>query len=302
MSEFKQLSVATDFSEDALQAVQRAALLATEHQASLELLHVLNGPSLQTLAEMFRNPAEAEQKLSADAAQMLDDVARQVSAATGAGVEVTPLVRIGRVREEILKVAERTDLLVLGARGTRVLRDLLLGTTTEALVRKSRRPVLVVKRPAETPYRDVLVPVDFSTASVAALHAATAVAPDAQITVFHAFAVAFEGKLWLAGVSNDEIVAHRLAARQRALDAIDALIAALDDDPRRFVPIVEHGDPALTILDCEKASGAELIVMGKQGDSPLEDLLLGSVTRHVLADSVCDVLVVEPGVPGPAAA
>ncbi|MCW5627105.1 MAG: universal stress protein [Burkholderiales bacterium] len=300
MREFRQLSVATDFSEDAQHAVQRAALLATEHQASLELLHVLNGPSLQTLAEMFRNPAEAEQKLSADAAQMLDDVARPIGGS--AGIEVTPLVRIGRVREEILKVAERTDLLVLGARGTRVLRDLLLGTTAEVLVRRSRRPVLVVKRPAETPYRDVLVPVDFSPASVAALRAAAAIAPDAQITVFHAFTVPFEGKLWLAGVSNDEILAYRLAARQRALDAIDALVASLDDDRRRFVPIVEHGDPALAILDCEKASGAELIVMGKQGESPVEDLLLGSVTRHVLADSVCDVLVVEPGGPASAAA
>lgn len=34
-----------------------------------------------------------------------------------------------------------------------------------------------------------------------------------------------------------------------------------------------------------------LIVVGKQGASALEELLVGSVTKHVLNESQCDVLV-----------
>ncbi|MCC6473053.1 MAG: universal stress protein, partial [Burkholderiales bacterium] len=33
------------------------------------------------------------------------------------------------------------------------------------------------------------------------------------------------------------------------------------------------------------------IVMGKHGESALEDLMLGSITKEVLARSQCDVLV-----------
>lgn len=36
---------------------------------------------------------------------------------------------------------------------------------------------------------------------------------------------------------------------------------------------------------------ADLIVMGKHGRSALEELLLGSVTEHVLAYSGCDVFI-----------
>lgn len=36
-----------------------------------------------------------------------------------------------------------------------------------------------------------------------------------------------------------------------------------------------------------------MIVMGKQGQSIVKEMLIGSVTRHVLADSKCDVLIVR---------
>jgi nucleotide-binding universal stress UspA family protein len=48
------------------------------------------------------------------------------------------------------------------------------------------------------------------------------------------------------------------------------------------------------ILAKEKQLGVDLIVMGKHG-SMIEDLLIGSVTRHVLSDSRCDVLVDTTG-------
>ena len=38
----------------------------------------------------------------------------------------------------------------------------------------------------------------------------------------------------------------------------------------------------------------DLIVMGKHGQSGWEDMLLGSVTKHVILDATCDVLVVGP--------
>jgi nucleotide-binding universal stress UspA family protein len=42
----------------------------------------------------------------------------------------------------------------------------------------------------------------------------------------------------------------------------------------------------------EQELACDLIVMGKHGQGMLEELLLGSVTKHVLAESVGDVVVV----------
>ncbi|MHB1402423.1 MAG: universal stress protein [Thiobacillus sp.] len=47
----------------------------------------------------------------------------------------------------------------------------------------------------------------------------------------------------------------------------------------------------LRIIEHEQTTDADLIVMGKHGQSVMEELLLGSVTKHVLAYSSSDVLI-----------
>ncbi|MNE05091.1 Universal stress protein family protein [compost metagenome] len=53
-----------------------------------------------------------------------------------------------------------------------------------------------------------------------------------------------------------------------------------------------HGDASVQILDQEQLQGCELIVIGKRGQGPLEELLLGSVTTHILSQARGDVLVI----------
>jgi nucleotide-binding universal stress UspA family protein len=50
------------------------------------------------------------------------------------------------------------------------------------------------------------------------------------------------------------------------------------------------GKPA-SIRELAGEMRPELIVMGKHGQTKLEELLLGSVTRHVLFETRCDMLV-----------
>ena len=47
----------------------------------------------------------------------------------------------------------------------------------------------------------------------------------------------------------------------------------------------------MAIVEQELEQACDLIVIGKHGRNVMEDLLLGSVTSHVLAESVGDVLV-----------
>jgi nucleotide-binding universal stress UspA family protein len=57
--------------------------------------------------------------------------------------------------------ASAADVLVLGARGAGFMRHLLLGSTAERMLRRTSRPMLVVERPPQGPYRRLLVAVDF---------------------------------------------------------------------------------------------------------------------------------------------
>jgi nucleotide-binding universal stress UspA family protein len=204
---------------------------------------------------------------------------------------VSALLRTGSLVDEILSAVAQADMLVLGARGSNPLRDFIVGTTAERLLRKCGKPALIVKQPAAAPYQRVLVPVDFSADSDAALETALALAPEADIHLLHAFDVPFEGKLRMAGVPGDEINAYRIRARNLANGKLHALKQPLEEKGRYVRICVEYGDPYTLILEKEKEIRADLIAIGKHGQSVLEELFLGSVTRHVLSDAACDVLV-----------
>lgn len=285
------LLAATDFSDDARQAALRGAELAAQLGAQLELLHVVSGSSLSYMRELFNLGSEADAKLLDDARRMLGELAEEIVEKTG--FSAMPRVQTGHVVSEIISAADQADMLVLGARGMSPLRDVFLGTTAEKLLHKCKRPVLVSKRPPRGPYRRVIVPVDLSPHSAAALRMAAWVAPQSCITIIHAFDVPFEGKLWLAGVEDAEIQRYRALARERAQDKIEALMRGLGDSSLRLHQMVEHGDAARVILEQEEEMNPDLIVIGKRGQSIMGEFLLGSVARHVLSYARCDVLVVN---------
>jgi nucleotide-binding universal stress UspA family protein len=53
----------------------------------------------------------------------------------------------------------------------------------------------------------------------------------------------------------------------------------------------ETGKPAQRICDLAADWGADLIVLGHASRHPLKELLLGSITTHVLRDAPCSVLI-----------
>jgi CPA2 family monovalent cation:H+ antiporter-2 len=123
------------------------------------------------------------------------------------------------------------------------------------------------------------------------MRAAALIAPDADLTALHVFELPFEGKLWLAGVPDDEINRFRAQARSQALRRVLDLAAGLGEIGARFRPQVEQGPAARGVLETADQLDADLIVMGRHGKSVAETFFIGSVTRHVLADARCDVLI-----------
>lgn len=275
------LLVATDFSRDAANAARRAALLAAALKLTdaPRLVHVV--PSLPLASELELRASRAIEQLLAE---QVDAVRRET------GYALVPEIASGNVVDAILGTARRDELIVVGAHGVHPLRDFAIGSTALRLLRRSAQPVLVVKRAPAGPYRNVLVAVDFSADSAAALESAARLAPAAALNLVHAFEVDVEGKLRFAGAADEEIFRYRREARENARAQMETLVAPYRTE-RLVTPLVEHGYAPSVIAETEKQTAADLIAVGKHGTSLIEDLLLGSTTEHALAQAACDVLV-----------
>lgn len=290
------LLAATDFSDPARHALERAAQLAATHSgARLTLTHVISSSMLERLRGLMQDEAPAvQQRLLHEAQNALAELASHLGEKFACQTDT--LLRQGLALNVIPGLADelRSDLLVMGARGTHFVHEFLIGSTTERVLRKTRRPVLAVKQRPRGAYRRVLVPVDFSLHAAAAAETAHRWLPDAEIVLLHAFEVEPENILRFAGVAEDEIHAYRIRAREEAFSAMAQFVDTLSVPAASLTRVVVHGAPTLRILEHEQSLDADLIVMGKHGQTTLEELLLGSVTKHVLAYSNCDVLVAHP--------
>lgn len=292
MKPLKRILAATDLSAPARHAAERASLISTETGAQLDLIHVANLAPLERLRQLMgASASDMEQRVLDAARQKLSDHVAAIQQRYGvvAGSHVVS----GSLLAELAKTVDDVlaDLLVCGAKGESLIRSFVLGTTALRLLSTATCPVLVVKQPPHTPYRRLLVPVDFSPAALRAVQHARCIAPQADIVLLHAFEVPFESHLRYASVDEGTINHYRIIAKQEAMQKLDDLREQAGLSPEGSSVVVVHGDATSRIVEQEQEWDCDLIVMGKHGADLLEDLLIGSVTKHVLAESQCDVLV-----------
>jgi nucleotide-binding universal stress UspA family protein len=82
---------------------------------------------------------------------------------------------------------------------------------------------------------------------------------------------------------------HALASNH-----LEAFLIDVDRGDVRVDAVVEHGDPARTILRHATGEEFDLLVLGTHGRSGFEHLVLGSVAERVLRKAKCPVLTVPP--------
>lgn len=264
----------TDFSAQGDNALSRAAHLCAEHGATLNLIYLAY-------------PGEPPPP---DAGCRLAHHALQLSQRHD--IRVRSVSRIAFALEDVLPEARRADLVVWGTAPVRGIRSFFMGQPVEGMLRKCPRPVLVVREPAQGPYRSLVVAVDFSEASRGLVELGFALNKDAQVELFHAVGTSNEGKLRSAEVSEEAIKAYRNECRRYAQDRMFWLTDSYDARRNRVLSTIRYGNPARQVVVQQQRSGAELIVVGKHPSSAVVDLLFESVARGVLRDSTSDVLVV----------
>ncbi|WP_205687362.1 universal stress protein [Cellulomonas endophytica] len=267
--------VGVDGSEDALRAVDVAALVAGALGLPLDVVHAFIWPRLRVpLGPPPGAPAGAGLRAAAE---------RVVAEAVDRARVSTPhLVARGRVVTGatvpvLLGASSNARLTVIGDRGLGGFSGLVLGSVAVALTAYGRRPVLVV-RGAVREVGPVVLGVDGSTDEAAALEAALELASalGAPLRAVHATPPV---------VASGDDAADGPAVLEDVASSARAVGLTVET-------VVRPGDPRRVLLD--ESDGARLLVVGSRGRGGFVGLLLGSVSHAALHHARCPVLVV-PG-------
>lgn len=136
----RSIVVATDGSPEATRAVEYAADIAGATNATVTIVHVFEPLALLGHVEA---PVDFGTHEDAALALLRETWSRPL---TDAGVAFDARLVEGRPVEAIIELADETDadLIVVGARGRSVVKELLLGSTSLGVLHHAHRPVTVV--------------------------------------------------------------------------------------------------------------------------------------------------------------
>lgn len=142
---FAKLLFPTDFSETSKKAMPYVKQMKGAGTTEVVVLHVIDQRDLDALAKASGGSQRVEEQTESaeriELAAIEDELKRE-------GFAVKTILRVGNPQREIVDLAatEGVSLIVLGSHGHTNIADIILGATSENVIRHSKVPVLVVSR------------------------------------------------------------------------------------------------------------------------------------------------------------
>ena len=147
----KRILIPTDFSETANLALEHAVKMARLLDSEITLLHVVSTFAFRVnLPEM-------------EFGSKLNKIAEEISQKEG--LKVSTLITSGRIREEVVRVAEEiyADIIILGTHGVSGLREFFMGSNAFRIVSDAACPVLCIQESGHpVGFKNIIVPIDNS--------------------------------------------------------------------------------------------------------------------------------------------
>lgn len=289
--------VPSDLSVSARNAFHVARDLGDRFRAAVHVLHVT--PEAGQFASIARwLTGQSAPDKEADDRAIEEAMEREF----GAYEHLKHVHRRGDVVATILEYAEDCDidLIVMGTRGVRSLEHPALGGIAGEVVRNSARSVLTVPALGEISFegfRRVVVALDFARVSAELLRGAKHLASVygaklSMVFVAEEHTVPMFLDTGLVSVTTLKVDEEIAARADDALRQLDEETGAFDLEREH---VVLRGNPAREIVAYAERIDADLIVMGRRGQSPHEGLLLGTVSEHVIRRSRCPVFTLGSG-------
>ena len=297
---FKNILLATDFSQVSKKAVPYAAGIARRYGSKIYVIHVIS-PEARTPIPIEPLPAELHR----------DRVNAEVEMQTFlrenplANIPHDELLEYGPIWDVLSEEIQRDeiDLLVLGTHGRGGLKKVILGSVAEELFRLAPCPVLTVGPavPAEArsakQFRQILFATDFGPASLHALQYAVSLANEsgARLILLHVVTpvpVVEVGPYWYPGT---DLVEQQKTAKARYIGRLKDLIKPDANLASEAEFLVDFDFAPDAIVRTAVVSDADLIVMGvNQAASARASAHLPWATAHeVVCHAKCPVLTVR---------
>jgi len=273
----KSILVPTDGSPNSKTALRYALYCAGLFQAEITGLHVidiraLEGPFLSDISgslgfSPYQNYLPKFQEILEHRADLILEELRDQCAADG----ITPKLKkqTGIIANIIAEEAKKVDMVVIAQRGEHEKWSSgLMGSTTESVVRKSPRPVLVTPNAFRT-FTRVLIAYDGGIESNKALKTACELFRDPGFSLSAVY------------VTSDDERANELHAEIEEFSrpyGMSIPCARLD------------GYPGKAILSYAAEHASDLIIMGAFSHTRIHDLILGGTTAYLMRRAEIPIL------------
>jgi nucleotide-binding universal stress UspA family protein/GNAT superfamily N-acetyltransferase len=290
---FPRVLVATDFSPFAERTLE--CIGEIPGMEKIVLIHVLNQNPVPPRFSVFGNVPVPPEK---QAQWVLDEKGRYLEKTTGVPVKTILINGAGGdTAESIIRTAnnENISLIVMGARGKSMFRDMFLGSTSRRVIQKAGIDVLVMQfRGLEgkenTPlekfctniFSHVLCPIDFSIPSEKTLEYLKSMGFIRKVTLLH-----------VIGTSDSE------QARQQKIQDAEVLLAEAKADiaaqMKRTASVIRSGNTVDEICHAADELDVSLIMIARYGKSDYaKNIPIGSVAEGVASKSHRPLFVLSP--------
>lgn len=268
----KKILVPCDFSEQSIDAFRVSLEIAAMSKGEIHLVNVVELPIMHDTVLMpvlsFEEALlkELKEKAEEQFEKLKDKYARDAGKVRGTVIYGATSIMILRYVEE-----NGIDLVVMGSRGVSGLREVLIGSNTEKIVRNSPVPVLTVKK-----YVNV--------SSIKSIVFPNTLQHDHEDLILRVKALQdfFDAKLHIVFINTPTNFTRDLTTEKR-----------LNEFVKRYriknYTINIYNDPyeEAGVINFAHSVGAELIAMGTHGRKGIAHILSGSLTEDVVNHVDC---------------
>lgn len=265
----KKILVPVDFSKESISAIRVALEIASKAGGQVGLLHIITLPVLHDTALMpvegLRKPLIGELKEIA-----LQKFQRAVQEFNADSVHVQgEIVVSNHIHTAIIDHLNKGkfDLVVMGTKGVSGIREWMIGSNTEKMVRTSPVPVIAVKSYVATrAIRDIVFPNTLDTENQEEL-----------VTKIKALQNFFGATLHIIWINTPAFFKAETAVREQ-LNAFAKRFMIRD----YTINVFNYSNEEAGIIEYTKLIDGDLIAMGTHGLKGLAHFISGSVAENVV--------------------
>ena len=143
---FKRILYPTDFSDVSKKALDYIKQLKESGGETVILLHVIDERQIRAIESFVSERADQlERDIMESNSHEMETIEKELAQA---GFHVESRLTVGNPLREILRVEKEEDVLVIvvGSHGKTNLEEMFLGSVSEKVARRCKKPILIIKR------------------------------------------------------------------------------------------------------------------------------------------------------------